>query len=233
MQIDTKQNERYFSGAAMGWISKICAIVAIVCAALLFLRIWWLYWIVGPIGIIAVIVAIVASTRSVSDREYDGVCNDLEKAFRTRYMDYVNNELNRNNGRGKAPVAVPEDRICYSRSFLYGEGMRLRIGQDTRRRTDRISFTAYLLERNRVLIGSQSVGLVDGTQEELFRTVLFENVAQVEAFRPEGLHEFAEYSRVRITLKVGDPVEFWRANDAELDELISVLRAHISDSPAE
>ena len=233
MQIDTKQNERYFSGAAMGWVSKICAVVAIACAGLLFLRIWWLYWIVGPIGVIAVVVSIVTSTRSVTDREYDGVCNDLEKAFRTRYTDYVNAELNRGNGRGKAPVAVPEDRICYSRSFLYGEGMRLRVGQDTHRRTDRISFAAYLFERNRILIGSQSFGLVDGKQEELFRTVLFENVAQVEAFRPDGLHELAEYKRVRITLKTGDPIEFWRADDAELDDLVKTLSARIVREPAE
>ncbi len=233
MQIDTKQNERYFSGATMGWISKIGAIVAVACAGLLFLRIWWLYWIVGPIGVIAVVVSIVASTRSVTDREYDGVCNDLEKTFRARYTDYVNTELNRGNGRGKAPVAVPEDRICYSRNFLYGEGMRLRVGQDTHRRTDRISFAAYLLDRNRVFIGSLSIGLVDGKQEELLRTVLFDNIAQVEAFRPDGLHELAEYKRVRITLKTGDPVEFWRADDAELDSLVKTLRDRIVQETAE
>ena len=229
MQMDYKRNARYFTGEAMGRLSTICWIVAVACAVLLFMRIWWLYWISGMIGLAAVICAIVFSTRSVSDSEYESVCNGLNKAFRTRLTDFINAELNKNNGRGKAPVAVDEEKIRYSRSFLYDGETMLRVGQDDRRRTGKLSFTAYLLEKNRVFIGYEMHGLVAEAHEELFGVYLFENIESIEAFKPEGLSPLADYSRVRIKLKAKEtPIEFWRANDAELDELIAAVRSRLT-----
>lgn len=230
MQMDYKRNARYFTGAMMGKLSTICWIVAVACAVLLFLRIWWLYWISGLVGLTAVICAIVFSTRSVSDSEYEGTCNGLDKAFRTRMADFINAELNKNNGRGKAPVAVNEEKIRYSRSFLYDGETMLRVGQDDRRRTGKLSFAAYLLEKNRVFIGYEMHGLVTEAHEEVFGVYTFESISSIEAFRPENLSPLAEYVRVRIQRKASEtPIEFWRANDAELDELLSAVRSRLTD----
>lgn len=232
MQFDYKRNARYFTGATMGKLSTICWIVAIACAVLLFLRIWWVYWLAGMVGLISVICAIVFSAHSVSDSEYEGTCGGLNKAFRTRLTDFINAELNKNNGRGKAPVAVDEDKIRYSRSFLYGGETLMRVGQDGRRRTGKLSFTAYMLEKNRVFIGYEMHGLVSEAHEELFGVYAFDSIESIEAFRPEDLSPLADYSRVRIKLKAKQtPIEFWRANDAELDELVSAVRSRLTDEP--
>ena len=229
MQMDYKRNTRYFTGETMGRLSTICWVVAVACAVLLFLRIWWLYWISGMIGLAAVICAIVFSTRSVSDSEYEGVCNNLDKAFRTRFTDFINAELNKNNGRGKAPVSVDEEKIRFSRSFLYDGETLLRVGQDDRRRTGKLSFAAYLTERNRLFLGYEMHGLVTEAHEEIFGVYLFENIEAIEAFKPEGLSPLAEYSRVSIKLKGKEtPIEFWRANDAELDELVATVRSRMT-----
>lgn len=233
MQMDYKRNARYFTGETLGRLSTICWIVAVACAVVLFLRLgWWVYSIAGTIALVAVICAIVFSTRSVSDSEYESICSGLDKAFRTRLTDFINIELNKNNGRGKAPVSVDTEKIRYSRSFLYDGETLLRVGQDDRRRTGKLSFTAYLLEKNRVFIGYEMHGLVAEAHEEVFGVYLFENIQSIEAFKPEGLSPLADYSRVRIKLKTKEtPIEFWRANDAELDELISTVRSRLTVDP--
>lgn len=231
MEMNYKRNERYFSGATMGWLSTICWIVAIVCAVLVFLRlrIPYLRWAAGSVALIAVICGFVFSSHSVSDKEYEGSCNVLDKAFRTRFTDFVNGELNRNNGRGKAPVAVDEQKIRYSRSFLYDGETKMRVGQDDRRRTSKLSFAAYLFEKNKLFVGYELQGLIAEEHEEVFGVYPFENIESIESFRPEGLSELADYSRVRIKLKAKEtPVEFWRANDAELDDLISTVQSHVT-----
>ena len=231
MEMDYKRNARYFTGATMGKLSTICWIIAVACAVLLFLRMGWLvYSIAGAVGLAAVICAIVFSTHSVSDSEYESVCNGLDKAFRTRLTDFIGAELNKNNGRGKAPVAVDEEKIRYSRSFLYGGETLMRVGQDDRRRTGKLSFAAYLLEKNRVFIGYEMHGLVAEAHEEVFGVYPFASIESIEAFRPEDLSPLADYSCVRIKLKAKEtPIEFWRANDAELDELITAVRSRITD----
>lgn len=230
MEMNYKRNTRYFTGETMGRMSTICWIVAVACAVLLFLRLGWLvYSIAGAVGLTAVICAIVFSTHSVSDSEYDSVCNSLDKAFRTRFTEFINAELNKNNGRGKAPVAVDEEKIRYSRSFMYGGETLLRTGQDDRRRTGKLSFTAYYLEKNRVFVGYEMHGLVAEAHEEVFGIYSFENIESIEAFRPEDLSPLADYKRVCIKCKEKKtPIEFWRANDAELDELLSTVRSHLT-----
>lgn len=232
--MDYKRNTRYFTGATMGKLSTICWIVAIACAVLLFLRIWWVYWLAGMVGLTSVICAIVFSTHSVSDSEYDGTCNGLNKAFRTRLTEFINAELNKNNGRGKAPVAVDEEKIRYSHSFLYGNDTLMRVGQDGRRRTGRLSFTAYYLDKTRLFVGYEMFGLVSEAHEETFGVYPFESIESIEAFRPEGLSPLADYSRVSIKLKEKKtPIEFWRANDAELDDLLASVRSHLTSEPTE
>ena len=230
MEMDYKRNARYFTGEIAGRLSTVCWIVAVACAVMLFLRLgWWVYSIAGAIGLAAVICAIVFSTRSVSDSEYEGICSGLEKTFRTRLTDYINEELNKNNGRGKAPVSVDAEKIRFSRSFLYDGETLLRVGQDDRRRTGKLSFSAYLLEKNRVFIGYEVHGLVTEAHEEVFGVYPFENIDSIEAFKPEGLSPLADYSRVSIKLKgKNTPIEFWRANDAELDELLTVVRSKLT-----
>lgn len=234
MQLDHKRNTRYFTGATMGRLSTICWIVAIACAVLLFLRIWWVYWLAGVVGLTSVICAIVFSTHSVSDSEYEGTCSGLNKAFRTRLTEFINAELNKNNGRGKAPVAVDEEKIRYSRSFLYGNDTLMRVGQDGRRRTGKLSFAAYYLDKTRLFVGYEMFGLVSEAHEEVFGVYPFESIESIEAFRPEGLSPLADYSRVSIKLKEKKtPIEFWRANDAELDELLANVRSHLTSEPAQ
>lgn len=234
MEMNYKRNERYFTGATMGKLSTICWIVAIVCAVLLFLKIWWLYWISGVIGLTAVICGFFFSSHSVSDSEFESVCNGLSKAFRTSFTEFVSTELNRNNGRGKAPVAVDEEKIRYSRNFLYDGSPFIRVGQDDRRRTGTLTFAAYLLEKNRVFVGYELHGLVKEAKEEILGAYPFESIESIEAFRPEGLTDLADYKRVRIKLKgKKTPIEFWRADDAELDELVSVVRSHLTNDAEE
>lgn len=238
---DYKRNARYFTGATMSKLATVCWIVAIACAVVLFLRLRvpFLYWIAGSIALIAVIAGFVFSSHSVSDREYEGICSGLEAAFCKRFPEFVNAELNKNNGRGKAPVAMDEEKIRYSRSFLYDSETPFLVGQDKCRRTGKLSFAAYYLEKNRVFVGYEMRGLVAEAHEEVFGVYPFERIESIEAFRPEGLSPLAEYCRVRIKLKAKEtPVEFWRANDAELDELLSVVRSRLTeeteqDAPAE
>lgn len=236
MEMDYKRNERYFSGETMARLSIYCWILAVVCVVLVFLRlrIPYLYWIAGGVALLSVIGGFVFSSHSVSDKEYDSVCNGLEKAFRTRFVEFVSTELNRNNGRGKAPVAVDEEKIRYSRSFLYEGDLRLRVAQDGSRRTDKFSMAAYLIDKHAVFIGYEMHGLVTEAHEEVFGMYAYEEIEQIESFRPEGTNELAEYGRVRIKLKAKKtPIEFWRANDAELDELVTAVRNRLTNESAE
>lgn len=236
MQLNYKRNARYFTGATMGRLATICWIVAIVGAVLVFLklRIPFLRWGAGTLALIAVICGFVFSSHSVSDSEYEGTCGGLNKEFRTRLTEFINEELNKNNGRGKAPVAVDQEKIRYSSSFLYGGETLMRVGQDGRRRTGKLSFTAYYLDKTRLFVGYEMFGLVSEAHEEVFGVYPFENIESIEAFRPEGLSPLADYSRVSIKLKgKKTPVEFWRANDAELDELLANVRSHLTSEPTQ
>lgn len=230
MEKNYKRNARYFTGATMGWLSTICWIVAIVCVVLLFLRlrIPYLYWISGIVALIAVICGFVFSSHSVSDKEYAGVCNGLEKEFRTRFVEFAYEELNKNNGRGKAPVAVDEEKIRYSHSFLYDGETMMRVGQDDRRRTSKITFAAYMFEKNKLFVGYELHGLTAEAHEEIFGVYPFTSIESIESSRPEGLSPLADYSRVCIKLVTQEePVEFWRTDDAELVDLISTVQSRM------
>ncbi len=222
-----KRNTRYFTAALLGRLATVCWVTAAVCVAVVFLRLgWWLYLLGGTLAFIAVICGFFFSSYSVKDSEYDSLCKSLELAFHARFTEFVSGQLNKNNGRGKAPIVVDEEKVAYSRSFLYDQNTPFRVGQDGRRRSGKYSMTACLFGKQTLFLGYEVHGLTAELHEEIFGAYPFSEIEDITSERPETLHPLAEYKRVQLRLKGRPtPVEFWKADDAELDALLQGVRA--------
>lgn len=229
--MDYNRNARYFTKAGYGKLSTACWLVAAVCIVLVFLRLGWIvYSIAGTIGIAALICGIVCSGISISDKEYDGIVNGMVNHFHKQFSEFVHEKVNQHNGRGKAPVSVDEEKMKFANVYFYDEDALQRVGQDDRRRSNKLALSAYFCDKHTVYIGYELVGISVDLHEDLLGAYAYDNIESIETDQPEPRSPYAEYDRVLLKLKnKEEPLVFYMANDAELGALVDTIRARITE----
>lgn len=225
--MDYKRNSRYFTSPWLGKIAAICWPVTAVGMVVVFLRISWVtYTLGGMIALAALLCGIILSSISVNDKEYDTTCAGLKKAFTERFTEYVYQKLNVQNVRGKAPVAVDTEKVAVAQTFLYDASVLSRVGQDGRRRSNRLILCACYLDKTAVYIGYEQHGLTAPFEEESVGTYPYAEIESVETEAPDS--PYAEYVRLTIRLKSKpEPVTLYMATDAEMEQMLNTVRARM------
>ena len=224
-----KMNVRYFTRAGVGKIAVGCWIA--VAAGLLgyFALKWFWSYISASFAICAAIAAIVASSFSVSDKEYGVSVANAEKAFQKKFREFTEEKLNAHNGRGKAPVSIDDEKIKYARAYFFEGQVMFRVGNDGRRRSNKLVLTSYYADKTTLYLGSNLFSMTEDASEELFGAYPLAGIESISASRPEDRPAFAEYDTVTMTLKnKPEPVVFHMTKDIELDQLISYVNLHIT-----
>lgn len=223
-----KRNTKYFTSPWMGKVAVLCWVLTAIGVVIVFLRISWItYSLGGAVAIGAVLAGIILNSISIGDKEYDEICMGFKKKFRDRFTEYVSDKLNAANGRGKAPVAVDEDKVALSHAFCYGFAILSRVGQDGRRRSARLLLAACYLDKNAVYIATETNGITEELHEESFGTYPFAEIASVDV--KESEIPYAEYAHYTLTFKnKPEPVTLCLSTDAETEKIINTVRNKIT-----
>ena len=224
-----KMNARYFTRAGIGKIAVGCWVaVAVGLLGYFALKGLWSY-ISASIALVAAIAAIVASSYSVSDKEYGTSVGNAEKAFKKKFREFTEEKLNAHNGRGKAPISLDDEKIKYARAYFFEGQVMFRVGNDGRRRSNKLVLTSYYVDKTTLYLGSNLFSMTEEDSEELFGAYPLAGIQSISASRPDDRPAFAEYDTVTLTLKnKPEPVVFHMTKDVELDQLISYVNLHIT-----
>lgn len=223
-----KRNTKYFTSPWMGKAATLCWVLTAIGVIVVFLRISWVtYSLGGTIAIGSVLAGIILNSVSIGDKEYDEICTGLTKAFRNRFSEYVYTKLNAANGRGKAPVAVDEDKIALAHAFYYDGTTLSRVGQDGRRRSGRLLLCACYLDKTAVYIATEAHGITAELHAESFGAYPYAEIASVDVRETDI--PYAEYAQYTITLKNRpEPVTLYLSTDAETEKLMNTVRTKIT-----
>ncbi len=223
-----KRNTKYFTSPWMGKVAALCWVLTAIGVVIVFLRISWItYSLGGAVAIGAVLAGIILNSISVSDKDYDELCMGLKKKFRERFLEYVYSKLNAANGRGKAPVAVDEDKIALAHAYYYDDATLSRMGQDGRRRSGRLLLAACYLDKTAVHIATEQHGITAEHHDELFGTFPFAEVASIDI--AECKIPYAEYVQYTIKLKnKPTPVTLFLSADAETEKVMNTVKSKIT-----
>ena len=224
-----KMNIRYFTRANIGKVAIGCWIaVAIGLIGYVALK-WFMRYISACIALIAVIAAIIATSCSVSDKEYGASVGNAEKSFKAKFRAFAEEKLNAHNGRGKAPISIDEEKIKYARAYFFEGQVMFRVGNDGRRRSNKLVLTSYYVDKTTLYLGSSLFSMTEDESDELFGAYPLAGIESISAARPEDRPMFAEYDTVTLTLKnKPEPVVFHMTKDIELDQLVSYVNLHIT-----
>lgn len=117
----------------------------------------------------------------------------------------------------------------FANVYYYGEGVLHRLGQDDRRRSNKLVLSAYCCDKQTVYIGYELAGITMELHETVFGAYAYTDIESIAADQPEPRSQYAEYNRVTLKLKNKQhPVVFHMANDAELDTLMNTVRSRIT-----
>ncbi len=223
-----KRNTKYFTSPWMGKAATLCWILTAIGVVIVFLRISWItYSLGGTVAIGAVLAGIILNSISIGDKDYDALCMGLGKTFRERFTEYVYSKLNAGNGRGKAPVAVDEDKIALSHAYYYDDATLSRMGQDGRRRSGRLLLCACYLDKQAVYIATEQHGITAELHEESFGTYPYAEIESVTSQKTDI--PYAEYELYSIKLKnKPTPVTLYLSSDAETEKLMNTVRNKIT-----
>ena len=224
-----KNNIRYFTKENVGKFSIACW-GAVAAGLLIYAFGGWLWAYLGALfAIISVVAAIVTSTMSVSDKEYTASVVNAEKEFNKKFRAFTEEKLNAHNGRGKAPVALDDEKVKFARAYLLEGQIMFRVGHDGRRRSNKLVMTAYYADKTAVYLGYQLLSMTDESCEEIFAVYPYTSVESISASRPESRPSFAEYDTVTLKLKhKEEPVTFHMTKDIELDNLVKLVSSRIT-----
>ena len=224
-----KMNIRYFTRAGIGKIAIGCWIAVAVGLGGYFALSWFWRYMSATVALIAAIAAIVATSFSVSDKEYGASVGNAEKAFKAKFRAFTEEKLNAHNGRGKAPISIDEEKIKYARAYFFEGQVMFRVGNDGRRRSNKLVMTAYYADKTAVYLGYQLLSMTDESCEEIFAVYPYTSVESISASRPENRPSFAEYDTVTLKLKhKEEPVTFHMTKDIELDNLVKLVSSRIT-----
>lgn len=228
--MDYNRNIRYFTKANIGKLATASWLAAIVGVVVAFLRMGWLtYMLGGTVAFAGIVCGIVCTSKSISDKEYDGIVNNMIRHFRKHFNEYVHEKVNQHNGRGKAPISIDEEKLRFSNVYFYEGETLSRLGQDDRRRSNKLLLSAYFLDKQNFYIGYELVGVTEDLHEELFGVYSYADVESIVNDQPEPRSPYAEYDRVTLKLKrKATPIVFYIINDAEMDTLLSTVRSRIT-----
>lgn len=225
--MDYKRNSRYFTSPWLGKLAAICWPVAAIGVVVVFLQISWItYTLGGIIALAAILCGIVLNSISVNDKEYDSLCAGLKKTFRERFSEYVYGKINAHNSRGKAPVAVDEEKIAVAQTFLYDPTTLSRLGQDGRRRSSKLILCACYPDKQAVYMGYELHGITSELKEEAFGAYPYAEIESITTEKPDS--PYAEYEKLFIKLKSKEtPVMLYIATDAEMEKMLATVRTRM------
>jgi len=223
-----KRNTKYFTSPWMGKAATLCWVLTAIGVVVVFLRISWVtYSLGGTVAIGSVVAGIILNSISIGDKEYDEICMGLKKKFREKFTEYVYAKLNAANGRGKAPIAVDEDKVALAHAFYYGFAILSRVGQDGRRRSARLLLGACYLDKTAVYIATETHGITEELREDSFGTYPYAEIASIDVTESEI--PYAEYVQYTIRLKhKPDPVTLFLSSDAETEKIMNTVKSKIT-----
>lgn len=219
-----KNNTRYFTKENVGKFSIACW-VGVAAGLLAYFALNWYWSYLGAcFALLAAVLAIVTSTMSVSDKEYTASVINAENTFQKDFRAFTEEKLNAHNGRGKAPVSLDEETIKFARAYLLEGQVMFRMGNDGRRRSNKLVMTAYYADKTAVYLGYRLLSMTADECEEFFAVYPYSSVESISASRPEERPSFAEYDTVTLKLKnKEEPVVFHMTKDIELDNLVKLV----------
>ncbi len=224
-----KVNIRYFTRSNIGKIAIGCWIAVGVGLVTYFAAKWFWSYMGATLAVLAAIAAIAATSFSVSDKEYGISVSNAEKDFQKKFRAFAEEKLNAHNGRGKAPVTIDDEKIKFARAYFFEGQVMFRVGNDGRRRSNKLVLTSYYVDKTTLYLGSNLLAMTEESSEEIFGAYPFANIAGIAVARPDDRPTFAEYDTVTITLKnKAEPVVFHMTKDIELDQLVAYVNSHIT-----
>lgn len=227
-----EHNKKYFSATLFSKLAIVCWVITAIGAVVLFLRVFELWYICGIGGVIACVLGFVFSSYSMKDREYDEICEGVFETFKKDFTEYISGHINKGNAHNRSVDTVDETKVSLSSCFLYGEGVEVKRGSDTRLRTSEYAVTGCYFAPDALLVGYKMCSLVKDKNESFMQAYRYADIEKADTYRPDSLSELAEYRAVRLKMRDGSMHEFLKTDDAELDKLVSLTNTRVAQADA-